>query len=189
MRRFVTFLALPTLLGAVAIAAAGIWRRNPRIGTAFVNAVVNPVLLRRGLAGVGGSEIGTLEHVGRKSGIRRMTLVHPEPTPTGFRVLVPLGGRSEWARNVIAAGHCRVQLHDQVFDLDEPAMIDAGEARDLPWPLRRVFRALGFQYLTMRTFALRSGGLGLANERDLEGRARPDGEEMRVQREEALSAR
>jgi len=47
------------------------------------------------------------------------------------RIIVPLGMRSEWARIVVAAGHCRRLLHDQVLDLDEPAMVDAGEARDL----------------------------------------------------------
>ena len=126
MRKIVTFFAFPAVTGAALVAAVGLWRRNPRIGTAFVNSVVNPALLRRGLAGYGRSEIGTLEHVGRMSGVRRLTPVHPEPTPAGFRIIVPLGMRSEWARNVIAAGHCRLLLHDQVFDLDEPAMVDAG---------------------------------------------------------------
>src|SRR5688572_20338573 len=126
MRKIVTLFAFPAVIGVAAVAAARMWRRNPRIGTAFVNSVVNPVLLRRGLSGSRRSEIGTLEHVGRKSGVRRLTPVHPEPTPVGFRIIVPLGMRSEWARNVIAAGHCRLLLHDQVFDLDEPAMVDAG---------------------------------------------------------------
>ena len=103
------------------------------------------------------SEIATLEHVGRTSGVTRLTPVHPEVTPTGFRIVVPLGGQSEWARNVIAAGHCRIHLHDQVFDLDEPAMVDAGEATDLPWPLRRAMAALGFTYLYLRTFATQPG--------------------------------
>ena len=162
MRKIVTLFALPAVTGAAVVSAAGMWRRNPRIGTAFVNSVVNPALLRRGLAGYGRSEIGTLEHVGRKSGVRRLTPVHPEPTPAGFRIIVPLGMRSEWARNVVAAGHCRVLLHDQVLDLDEPAMVDAGEAKDLPLPLRRVLAALGFQYLNLRTFASRPGRLEMA---------------------------
>ena len=105
MRKIVKLMAVPAVTGGAVVAGASLWRRNPRIGTAFVNSVVNPALLRRGLAGYGRSEIGTLEHVGRKSGVRRLTPVHPEPTPTGFRIIVPLGMRSEWARNVIAAGH------------------------------------------------------------------------------------
>jgi len=163
MRKIVTFLAVSAVTGAALVVAVGTWRRNPRIGTAFVNSVVDPALLRRGLAGSGHSEIGALEHVGRKSGVRRLTPVHPEPTPAGFRIIVPLGMRSEWARNVLAAGHCRLLLHDQVFDLDEPAMLDAGEAQDLPWPLRRVLAALGFQYLHLRTLASHPGSIEMAD--------------------------
>ncbi len=139
-----------------------VWRRNPRIGSAFVNAVVNPGLVRRGLAGSGRSEIGTLEHVGRRSGIRRLTPIHPESTADGFRIMVPLGTHSEWARNVLAAGHCRLQLHDVVYDLDEPMMVPAGDVDDLPLAVRAVAAALDFQYLKLRTFDVNPGTLDLA---------------------------
>ena len=155
MRRIVVFIAAGAVVGGAVVA----WRRNPRIGTTFVNSVVNPRLLRRGLAGGAVSEIGTLEHVGRTSGIRRLTPVHPEPTPEGFRIIVPLGSQSEWARNVLAAGHCRLQLHDVVYDLDEPAMIAASGAVDLPLAVRGVFAVLGFQYLTLRRFGANPGTL------------------------------
>jgi hypothetical protein len=147
-----------TSLAAAAGGALIVWRRNPRIGSAFVNSVVNPALVRRGLAGGGASELGTLEHIGRRSGIRRLTPVHPEPTSDGFRIMVPLGPHSEWARNVLAAGHCRLQLHDVAYDLDEPAMIAARDAQDLPSVVRGVMAALGFQYLTLRTFGSTPGG-------------------------------
>jgi len=187
MRKVVTLFVLPAVSGAAVVAAARMWRRNPRIGTAFVNSVVNPALLRRGLAGYGRSEIGTLEHFGRKSGVRRLTPVHPEPTPAGFRIIVPLGMRSEWARNVIAAGHCRLLLHDQVFDLDEPAMVDAGEAKDLPWLLRRFLAELGFQYLNLRTFAAQPDRADLAEEDALEADASIESAESAVVIDEALS--
>ena len=158
MRRTIA-LAIPAVTAVYAIRA---WRRNPRMGTAFVNTVVNPLILRRGLAGGARSEIGSLEHVGRVSGVRRLTLVHPEPTPDGFRVLVPLGGKSQWARNVLAAGHCRMHLHDQVFDLDEPAMVSAPEAADLQWLVRRLMAALGIRYIRLHTFAV--SGVSRGNE-------------------------
>jgi hypothetical protein len=189
MRRFVTVLAVPAVIGAVVVGTARMWRRNPRMGTAFVNSVVNPVLVRRGLAGHGRSEIGTLEHVGRKSGLRRLTPVHPEPTPAGFRIIVPLGMRSEWARNVIAAGHCRLRLHDDVFDLDEPAMVDAGEAKDLPWPVRRVMAALGFRYLNLRTFAARGGTLDMEEGDACEADVADGGAGSAVERGAAMSVR
>lgn len=149
MRRIAFVIALVAALAFLAVRA---WRRNPRIGVAFVNSVVNPALMRRGLA-AGRSEIGTIEHVGRTTGIRRLTPVHPERTSDGFRVLVPLGMQSEWARNVLAAGHCRLHLHDQVFDLDEPALLSASQATDLAWPIRRLMTALDFEYLSLHTFA------------------------------------
>ena len=88
--------------GLVAAAAALVaaWRRNPRIGTRFINEVVNPYLVARGIAGAGRSELGTLEHVGRRTGTRHLTPIRPVPTEDGFRIMVPLGPKSEWARNV-----------------------------------------------------------------------------------------
>ena len=98
MRKIVTFFAFPAVTGAALVAAVGWWRRNPRIGTAFVNSVVNPALLRRGLAGYGRSEIGTLEHVGRKSGVRRLTQSirsrHRPVFGSSFRSACGLSGRA-----------------------------------------------------------------------------------------------
>lgn len=159
MRRIVAIIGVPAALGAVVGGTVIYWRRNPRLGTRFMNVVVNPALLRRGLAGGKLSELGTIEHVGRSSGIRRLTLVHPEPTADGFRIMVPLGPHSEWAHNVLAAGHCRLQLHEQVYDLDEPVMLQASDVRDLPFAVRGVMRVLGFQYLGLRTFAVNPGTL------------------------------
>jgi hypothetical protein len=164
MRKLRLILVVPTTIVAALVGAAMIWRRNPRIGTAFVNSMVNPVLLRRGLAGGGRSEIATLEHVGRRSGVERLTPVHPDATATGFRIIVPLGTQSEWARNVLAAGHCRMHLHDQVYELDEPVLVDADQVTDLPWPMRRAMAALGFKYLELRTFEARPAPLDLTDD-------------------------
>ena len=156
MRSLITFFV--TTVAALA-AAAIVWRRDPRIGSAFVNTVVNPWLLEGGLAGGRHSEIGPLEHVGRRSGIRRLTPVHPERTADGFRVMVPLGTHSEWARNVVAAGHCRLGLHEQVHELADPMLIPANQVTDLPRVIRAVMGALGFEYLTLRTVSVEAGTL------------------------------
>ena len=74
--------------------------------------------------------------------------------------MVPLGAHSEWARNVVAAGHCRLQWHDTVYDLDEPAMLPAAEAGELPPTVRGAMAALGFEYLQLRTFSANTGTLG-----------------------------
>lgn len=156
--------AVVAAIVAAVVAAVIAFRRNPRIGTAFVNTVVNPRLVGRGLAGGAMSELGTLEHVGRTSGIRRLTPVHPEPTEDGFRIVVPLGANSHWARNVMAAGHCRLQLHETVYDLDEPTIIAASDADGLPAIVRGAMAALGFQYLRLHTFAANRGSLAPAAE-------------------------
>lgn len=160
MRKLGALVVVP-LAAIVAAAGAAViaFRRNPRIGTAFVNTVVNPRLLERGLVGGATSELGMLEHVGRTSGIRRLTPVHPEPTADGLRIVVPLGANSHWARNVLAAGHCRLQLHETVYDLDEPTIIAARDAEGLPTLVRGIMAALGFQYLKLHTFAANPGSL------------------------------
>jgi hypothetical protein len=150
------------IIGAAVAAVAGAfvyWRRNPRAGTRFMNEVLDPFLLARGLSGTGASEIGTIEHIGRRTGSRHLTPVHPVPTADGFRIVVPLGARSEWANNVLAAGHCRLQLHDTIHDLDEPALISPMEIDELSPALRAVADRLGFRYLRLHTFRRAPGAL------------------------------
>ena len=106
------------------------------------NSTVDPILLRRGFAGGESSEIGIIEHIGRKSGIRRLTPVHPEPTPMDPHHRAARLS-SEWARNVLAAGHCRLQLHDDVYELDEPLLLPAGEVESLPRVLRGILARSG----------------------------------------------
>jgi hypothetical protein len=153
---------LIVLVVALAVAVGGalvLWRRNPRMGTRFVNERLNPLLVGKGISGAGRSEVGTLEHLGRVSGERHLTPVHPIPTPEGFRILVPLGPESQWARNVVAAGHCRIQLHDTVHELDEPVMLAPDEIPDIAPPLQWLATRLGFEYLLLRRFAERPGTL------------------------------
>ena len=157
-----TFRLVAIGLAGLAALVAGVvyyFRRNPRMGSSFVNSVVNPALLGHGLVGRGRAEIATLEHFGRRSGKRRLTPIHPETTPDGFQIMVPLGEHSEWTRNVIAAGHCRLQLHDVVYELDEPRIVRPTDLEGLPKILRRIEDYLGFQYLELRSFNCAAGSL------------------------------
>lgn len=114
MRKLVFRVATLALIAAVGVAYC---RRHPRIGAGTMNEVVNPFLVQRGISGVGRAEVGTLEHVGRSSGTVRLSPVHPVLAGDSVRITVPLGLQSEWARNVLAAGHCRMQLHGTVYEL------------------------------------------------------------------------
>lgn len=159
MRPNVRWLVVPALLIGGAASFIAVWRRDRRIGAGLVNRLINPRLVRAGLVGGRTSELGTIEHIGRLTGTRRLTPVHPEPTADGFRILVPLGEASEWAHNVLAAGGCRMQLHDTIHELAEPRLVDAASVADLPRIERRIFGSLGFEYLMLRTAASTPGTL------------------------------
>jgi hypothetical protein len=158
MRRLVLALAALALLAAGGVA---LWRRNPRVGVSRMNELVNPFLVRRGFVGGGRSELGTLEHVGRTSGTVRLTPVHPVLSEDSIRIIVPLGLQSEWARNVLVAGHCRLQLHGTIYELDEPALLPAGAVMELPAFSRWLGDMLGIMYLRLHRFAEQPGTLEL----------------------------
>jgi hypothetical protein len=154
-----TMLAIAAIGAAVAAGLAVYWRWFPRAGLRWANETMNPWLVEHGLSGAGRSEIGTLEHYGRRTGTRHLTPVHPVPTAEGFRVVVPLAERSEWARNVLAAGHCRVQFQDAVYELDEPVLVRPTDVRELQAPIRWAEERLGFEYLLLHRFAEHPGEL------------------------------
>ena len=60
---------------------------------------------------------------------------------------------------MLAAGRCRVQLHEQVYDLEEPRFVSPNELTHLPKVVRAVMAALGFRYLTLQTVAVEPGTL------------------------------
>jgi deazaflavin-dependent oxidoreductase (nitroreductase family) len=149
MRRLLTLVAIVAGVSA----AVQWWRRHPRTGAGFVNRIVNPWLERSGLIRASHGELGLIEHVGRKSGTVRQAPVHLMPTADGYRIIVPVGEQSEWARNVLAAGHCRLVVGESVIELDEPILERPGEVPGLNRPVRALFEWLGFRYLRLRTLA------------------------------------
>ncbi len=178
MRRWV---AAVGLIGIVA-AIVEWWRQHPRFGAAYVNRVVDPWLIRQGVIAESGGELGLIEHVGRVSGTIRRTPVHPVATETGFRIVVPLGDHSEWAANVLAAGHCRLQVGPLVHELDEPALVVPTRVEDLPRELARVMEWLGFRYLLLHRYAQHEGALetppGIVPEPEVVPEAAPVAEDV-----------
>ncbi|MGZ8563634.1 MAG: nitroreductase/quinone reductase family protein [Candidatus Limnocylindria bacterium] len=150
MRKLLFFIAATGGL----YAAARWWRENRRVGADVVNRIIDPWLERQGVISGSGGELALIQHVGRKSGTVRRTPIHPIPTEDGFRIIVPIGEESEWARNVLAAGHCRLVLGDRLIDLDAPVLETPAEVPDLPRPVRALFEWLGFRYLRLRTFGV-----------------------------------
>ena len=101
--------------------------------------------------------IARIHHVGRRSG-------KPYMTPAGAHligntIVIPLsfGNRSDWARNVRAAGQCVVQLGGKSYHATQPQFVDAEDAKHIVDQSfnainRFGFRMLGIrQYLVLRT--------------------------------------
>ncbi|HEX5147534.1 MAG TPA: nitroreductase/quinone reductase family protein [Candidatus Limnocylindrales bacterium] len=153
-------LSIGGALGLIIISGVAWWRRHPRAGSAWVNRVVDPWLVRNGVIESSRGEIGLLEHVGRTTGTVRVTPIHPVPTTDGFRIIAPVGVESQWAKNVVAAGHCRLQVGSVVHELDEPRLVLPSEVEGLPRPATRLMDWLGFRYVVLRRFAKHEGTLG-----------------------------
>ena len=58
---------------------------------------------------------------------------------------------------MLAAGRCRVQLHEQVYDLAEPRFVSPSELTHLPKVVRAIMAARAFRYLTLETVAVEPG--------------------------------
>jgi hypothetical protein len=152
---------LLTRLAAGALVAGGVfavhrWRTSRRTGGVpfngmriAMNTAINPWLLRRGLAGGRHSELGMLEHVGRVSAKVHQTPVHPTVIGDLIWIPLPYGNASQWARNVIAAGGCRLQLRGEVLELDGPQIVPARNDPALSDAAADLAGWLGISYLQL----------------------------------------
>ncbi len=118
----------------------------------------NPIAYRFGMVGRRRSPLASVEYVGRKSGIVRRTPVWAFVTSDHVIVGLPYGRDVNWARNVMASGHCRMQIHAQVYELDEPQVRGSTELPELPeWRKRQFSRTM--EYLRLRIFRVEPGSL------------------------------
>jgi deazaflavin-dependent oxidoreductase (nitroreductase family) len=154
-----TLLIIASAAAAALVAAMTWWRRHPRVGSGYMNRVVNPWLVRHGVLDHTRGEIGLVEHVGRRSGVVRISPIHLVPTDDGFRMVVPLGVASQWARNVLAAGHCRIQVGGTVQEFDRPAFVAATDISGVPPIVGQVMNWLGFRYLLLHRLSEHPGSL------------------------------
>jgi deazaflavin-dependent oxidoreductase (nitroreductase family) len=131
----------------------------------FVRLVMGPMtkILNPFVATLAGRRhfpmVAQIHHVGRRTGKPYVTSVGA--SVQGGAVLIPLtfGNRSDWTRNVRAAGQCSVRLNGTVYQTVAPQFIDAAHAaaliRGAFGPLQRLtFRLLGIQqYMQLRLVA------------------------------------
>lgn len=125
----------------------------------------NPILYRLGLVGGRRSSLGSVEYVGRRSGLLRQTPVYPFATDDHVIIGLPYGRDVDWARNVMASGHCRMQFHGQVYELDEPQVRASAELPELPERRKREFSA-SMEYLRLRVFHVRPGTFDSVSRKD-----------------------
>ena len=86
--------------------------------------VFNPIEIRRGVRPV-------LIHVGRSSGRTYRTPLDAHPLAGGYLFIPMYGSRSDWVRNVLAAGAARLLLSGKEIELESPRIV---KQRDV-WPL------------------------------------------------------
>jgi deazaflavin-dependent oxidoreductase (nitroreductase family) len=125
----------------------------------FVTERFNPFVTSHGLVGGRRSPWAYLEHVGRRSGRRYRTPVLPKLRGGFAYVPLAYGPDVQWARNVRAAGTCRLQVHETVYELDGPATITAAEHPAVPAALRPWIERRGDRYLRLRVMSARPGRL------------------------------
>ncbi|WP_035921043.1 nitroreductase family deazaflavin-dependent oxidoreductase [Frankia sp. QA3] len=108
-----------------------------RLNRAGPNRVVRRVAPR--LPGM-----GVVVHRGRRSGRTYQTPVNVFPTAGGVRIALTYGADSEWVRNVVAAGGCRLRTRGGELTLEAPRIVHDPNRRDIRPVAARVLRLLGF---------------------------------------------
>ncbi len=109
----------------------------------------DPLVTRLGLVGGRVSRWAMLEHVGRVSGVIHRTPVYPRLAATTIYIPLPYGADVQWVQNVMAAGHCRMQLHERVYELDEPRIVPGDEVEEFTPAGRAFARWIGAKYLAL----------------------------------------
>ncbi len=94
-----------------------------------------------------------IRHVGRTSGQAYRTPVEAMPVDDGFIVMLVYGSRSDWVRNVLAAGAATVEIDGDAVDVVDPELIDLDEAyRRLPSGTKRPPKLLKIgEFLALRS--------------------------------------
>jgi deazaflavin-dependent oxidoreductase (nitroreductase family) len=136
---------------AIAIAASGVlMMRFRKRWLAKVNiAVTNRItgLFAGWLPG-----FGILTHVGRKSGRVYRTPVNVFRASNGFIIALTYSSQSEWVKNVLAAGGCKLKTRGKKYQLSAPNVVRDPTRRRFPFPVRIVLRIVGAdEYMELTT--------------------------------------
>jgi deazaflavin-dependent oxidoreductase (nitroreductase family) len=122
-----------TLLAAVSVLPRMV-RRNRDLLKLGVAQRYNE--LTRRSAGSGRSPFALLTDVGRRSGRTYQTSLGAYAYGDGFILPLGYGTRTDWYRNVMAAGTCTLAWKDRIYQLERPELISGPEVVRA-WPLRQ----------------------------------------------------
>ena len=109
-------------------------RRIARFNTRYGNRILGPVTWY--LPG-----FGRIEHVGRRSGTRRLSPMMAFPSADGRRLTFALtyGADAQWVQNVLAAGEFGYRSRKAgTLRLLEPQVVHDPERRAMPWLIRQI---------------------------------------------------
>ncbi|MEV0334383.1 nitroreductase family deazaflavin-dependent oxidoreductase [Nocardia sp. NPDC050717] len=77
---------------------------------------------------VKGGKWPVLTHVGRRSGRTYQTPLDAFPVDGGYLFVLVYGARSDWVRNILAAGSARLRVEGAEVALTAPRLVDEAEA-------------------------------------------------------------
>jgi len=108
---------------------------------AFQRALMNPMQMRT--AGTPAAYAGIIRHRGRASGTDYATPVGIVPVDDGFLIALVYGPRTNWLRNVLAAGSATIVHEGRTFTVDRPTVVGMTDVIErFPASDRRGFRLL-----------------------------------------------
>jgi len=104
------------LRGKAQLAGEEVAMPLPRWLARINKRVFNPREIRRGVRPV-------LTHVGRSSGRTYRTPLDAHALPDGYLFFPLYGPRTDWVRNVLAAGGARLSIDGEEMQLESPRMV------------------------------------------------------------------
>ncbi len=125
-----------TLVGAgvvlLGLLVAGMrWQVGPVVDAVrrMNRSVTNPRVMRT--AGTAATQTSVIEHVGRRSGRSYETPVDIVDTATEMLIALPYGARTDWLRNVLAAGSAAVVTGGERLEVGRPTIVATADVADL----------------------------------------------------------
>lgn len=89
--------------------------------------------------------LGTLEHVGRKSGKQYRTPLLVFETQDGYAILIGYGPQTDWLKNVLAGGPTVLRKRGRAVALADPRVVSKAEAAAMVKPQSRLlYRAFPY---------------------------------------------